>query len=281
MAKIGLNIRSLLPWSAFPPVDLLAKYFAVPLAEKMTEKIGGIDFWQVLPLKGVTAQTLSKAGVDIKYLEAAWNPTTMWRHLVGKAGMTGQRTRAGDFVFFPQPDMCNRRVKAIMETFPSAILIGPDIYRIGIDGPLQMVEINPEMGLPAEALAQFWAPMYATEQYFPNGKSIVLDLKHIRRERCGCGKNPLHGWGETYRYLLPFTGLIHVQPLNSVELRLTINTVETELVRMVKQAVDEGFEGDFVIEVPPNLLGAKHYLNRKDMTFVLYLFRTVLEEAVN
>ncbi len=281
MSELGLNIASLLPWSAFPAIDWVAKYFAVPIAEKMTKQIGGIDFWQVLPLKGVTAKTLSKSGVTVEYIEKAWNPTTLLRHLVRKPGMSGQQTKPEDIVFFPPPKVCKQRVEKITDKFPNAALIGHDLYRPGIDGPTRMVEINPEMGLPTEALAKFWAPMHAQENSFPNGRSIVLDLRHIRRERLGGAKNPLHGWRETYKHLLPYTGLIHVQPLNASELRFTINSVETELVRMIKTAVDGGYTEDFVIEVAPNLLGGpRYYLIPQRMTRLLRSFRRVVKEVV-
>lgn len=278
MARIGLNIGSLLPWSAFPAIDWVARYFAVPIAEKMTTQIGGIDFWQVLPLKGVTAKTLSKSGVTVEYIEKAWNPTTLLRHLVRKPGISGQQTKPEDVVFFPPPKVCKQRVEKITAKFPNAGLIGHNLYRPGIDGSTRMVEINPLMGLSVRAIAHYWAPGYA--RYFEDGRPLVLDLKHIRREAPQYEfANPLPDWSLTFGHLLPFTGLIHVQPKGKLELQLTLNQVETELVHMLKTAFQLGYEGPCVIEVPPNLLGLS-YLNPQLIVNCLNKLRQVVEEVI-
>lgn len=268
--RIGISLGSLLPWSAFPLWDFLARSFALPLAAAMTKEIGA-SFWQVLPFKGVTAAALEKTEIPVRYAELAWNGTSLWRHIRGEDGNAGMPTKWQDVLLFPKPQVSRVRTAEILRMDPWPWFVTHDIPEATESWP-GLVEIHPELNIPPGNLTLIAASCLEMNRPY------VLDTKHMRRRHREGKPSPLQPWELFLETLLPITQAVHIQPLNKEELIRTLAGYQTELWRMLG-SLQEGFEGDLIIEIQPTLWGTAVMLRPQKLVSSLRKVRNLLEAA--
>ena len=229
--RIGLNIGSMLPWSAVPVVGL-------PLATWITRR-AGYAFWQVLPFRSVAVAGLRETGVPIRFAEPAWNPTTFARHFSGKPSPAGTRTKLQDPLFFGDPDTCDQLFNQVLQEFD----VTP-IYHTIEEGRKGLVEVHRGLKKSIRDLA-------ILARRDPSIR-FVTDLKHLR------SMDPVPWWDSSetmLEVLLPFTNPIHVQAIDGEEWRNFINGKQTKLAEMLQFIRDWGYGGPFVVEYDPRATG--------------------------
>ncbi|MFH1566251.1 MAG: hypothetical protein ABIB98_03590 [bacterium] len=227
--RIGVNIASMLPWSAVPLIGLwIAKWIS---------KKAGFAFWQVLPLRSVSASGLRKVRVPIKYIEPAWNATTLLGHLNGELGSEHMPTMWQDVLFFPSPSKCEGIVQEVVLAFEGVHEISHNLSRSGV-----LVEFHPNLGVSAKDLAL-------------SLNEVVLDTKHIRQD-VGGNLRPASDYLEDWTRLFPVTRVIHVQAWDEEELEwILAGYTKSALEVLLNYALRHGFEGDFVVEYRPGAIG--------------------------
>ena len=229
--RIGLNIGSMLPWSAVPVVGL-------PLATWITRR-AGYAFWQVLPFRSVTVDGLKRAGIPVRFAEPAWNATTFRDYFQRRLGAEGGHTKLQDPLFFPDPQECARIFKRVVGYFAAQ-----PIYHnieVGRDG---LVEVHLGLEKSIRDLA-------ILAEKNPSVR-FVIDLKYLR----SMGPVPWWDSSETaLEVLLPFTNLLHVQAINTEEWRDFIKGKPTKLAEMLRFIRDWGYAGPFVVEFDPRATG--------------------------
>ncbi|MCG2686022.1 hypothetical protein L6258_01470, partial [Candidatus Parcubacteria bacterium] len=238
---IGISIGCWLPWVILPG--------GLQLAAKCTEKTG-CTFWQMLPLRNVTLRALRRAQIPVHYAEPAWNPITLWNKLRKQPGAEGGPAKWQDVVFFPRPEVSQDRFWDIQRE-SEAVPIYHNFNMVKAWGGL--LEIHPELSWNHQALKLNSAEILHTKQPY------VLDARHLRRPTRGGEPSPLGPWQKALEVLLPYTALVHVQPLEGKELIRSLNGENTELVQILMYLKGR-YDGPFVIEVPPNLLGPTYFL---------------------
>lgn len=266
--RIGISIGCWLPWVILPG--------GLHLAAEGTRQTG-CTFWQMLPLRNVTARALESVRIPVRFVEPAWNPTTLRDRLRNKPGTEGVPTKWQDVAFFPNPTTCNKRVAEILQTFPEAQLIAHEIMPNSYTRWTYLVEVHPELGMTSANLTiSTTGPLWTA--VLLSGKPYVLDTKHLRRPARGGEPSPLGPWQKALEVLLPYTALVHVQPLDGEELIRSLNGEVTELVQILMYLKGR-YAGPFVIEVPPNLLGPTYFLNPSRMVSVLSGVRELIEQT--
>jgi len=231
--RIGISIGCWLPWAILPG--------GLKLAARWTKKTG-CTFWQVLPLRGVTPKALRATGIPVNHVEPAWNPITLRDKLRKQPGTEGGPAKWQDVIFFPRPDISQDRFLDIRQEFGAV----PIYHRFDVVKSWGgLLEIHPDLGWSHQALELNSAEILHT------GQPYVIDTRHLRRPA---------PWQETLEMLLPYTALIHVQPLSGEELTRSLNGEITELVQILMYLRGR-YNGPFVIEIPPNLLGPAYFLN--------------------
>ncbi|MCG2685973.1 hypothetical protein L6258_01215, partial [Candidatus Parcubacteria bacterium] len=115
-------------------------------------------------------------------------------------------------------------------------------------------------------------------EIFHTRQPYVIDTRHLRRPARGGRPSPLGPCQEALEVLLPYTALVHVQPLDREELIRSLNGEITELVQILMY-LEGRYDGPFVIEVPPNLLGPAYFLNPARMTKTLTAVRELIEQT--
>ena len=257
--RVGVNIGSWLPWPIVPKIGLR-------LAAQMTRQVGG-SFWQLLPLRGVTAKTIKKVDIPSLYLQRAWNPISFWDQLRGRMGADKMKATWIDVVFFPPPKKSEQRFNELLKVTGAT-----HVYhhlQTGVGNFL--VEIHPGLKKTPEELV-VWA-----QQQRRGEPVFALDTRHLRR-RCEEGAS-WNNWERALDLLLPFTVLIHVQPFDREELMKTLGGEATDLTRILTKIRAAGYPGKFVIEVPPDFLGPTYFLSIPGMIKVLSKLRQLIEET--
>lgn len=235
--RIGLSIASLLPWSAIPVIGL-------KIAARMTKR-AGYSFWQVLPLRSATATSLKATGIPVRFAEQAWNATTFIAHFRGKPGAEGAPTKLHDPLFFPNPKGCDRRFAQIRQ-IPGVKLISHHLAEMS-EGWL--VEIHPGLQRSVSELKAI-----VTEAEW---RPYVIDLRHLRRFADGFGFSE---WQQALGTLLPFTSLIHIQAKSSLEWLGFLRGRKVELAQMLIFIKDWGYDGPFITEFKPLIMGSTDLL---------------------
>jgi len=226
--RIGVNIASMLPWAAVPVIGL---WIAGWISEK-----AGFSFWQVLPIRSVSVPALKKLHVSIRYVEPAWNATTLLGHLRGRLGSENMPTMWQDVLFFPNPAVCSK-------VFREVASLGVTFITHHVESG-SLVEFHPGLGISATELVR--------RAYGPGG--VVIDTRHIRRTEAG-DLRPANEYGADFAALLPLSVLIHVQAWDAREWKRFAEGKRTNLEAMLKYAVQHGFLGDFVVEYRPGAIG--------------------------
>ena len=259
--RIGISLGSLFPWSAFPLIDSIARIFALPIAAAITRRVGA-TFWKVEPFKGVTAQGLEKINdIPVLFVEKPGTEmlaNTLWEEL-----------RVGPYswwnpTIFPERDTSEERYQEILK-LPRVKHITQSLS--GVRHEDRVVEVSPEQGKSAAEFVEL-------AQKHNRKRPFVLNTKHLREE----GKeSPLGPWDKAIEALLPYTDLVRFQPLNREELQRTLNEKElTGLIGILLKLYGR-YEGRFVIEVPPYLLGRGYFANPRRMVRILSRVREVIE----
>lgn len=258
--RIGVSIGCWLPWPVVIPV------IGLKVAAGWTKQIGG-SFWQMLPLRGATKRALERAWFPIKYVEPAWNPIALWNQIRGRLSPQGTKAYPKDVIFFPNPDASQARFEMILRvTGALPIYHHLDTARRGA-----LVEVYPGLKMTAVGLAEF-AERIKQRPY-------VIDTKHLQRSGEG-GESPLWPWQEALETLLRWTALVHVQPLDGEELRRSFAGERTGLVQILSHLKAWGYDGPFLIEVPPDILGPIYYLNPLRMIRTLRKVRELIEAYI-
>lgn len=256
--RVGVSIGCWLPWPVIIPV------VGLKIAAGWTKEVGG-SFWQMLPLRRATKKALERAWFPVECAEPAWNPITWWDQLTGKHGAEGIPATWADVVFFPNPIASQKRFEMILRvTGALPIHHHLDTARSGA-----LVEVYPDLGLTATQLARF-AERIKQRPY-------VLDTRHLQRAGKD-GESPLWPWQEALETLLRWTALVHVQPLDEEELRRSFAGERTGLVQILSRLKAWGYDGHFVIEVPPYILGLTYFVNPRRMISTLRGVQELIEE---
>ena len=104
----------------------------------------------------------------------------------------------------------------------------------------------------------------------------MIDTKHLQRAGED-GESLLWPWQEALEILLRWTALVHIQPLDKEELQRSFAGERTGLVQILSRLKEWGYDRDFIIEVPPDILGPAYYLNPLRMLWTLRKVRKLIE----
>lgn len=241
--EIGVSLASYLPWSAWWP-------------EKAAQwaKEDGFSFLQILPFKGINKNF--SPFLPVKYIESAWNPTTFFEWLKRRPGPETM-PQIYDWLFFPSPKEVEEKFQWLKTKWPSSQVTVHSAAKLG---PGALLEVSPRLGLTCSEIIK----------QVKNEKCLVLDTFHIRRalgdvpgeiknskqsfkdrEELSIGYAP---WKEVVDKLLPFTALIHVQPMRE-------NPAEDlELKEMLRIIAAAGYNGPYLVETT---LGFKAWNKKK------------------
>jgi len=226
--RLGVNLASILPWSAY----------SLRIAERVTRQ-AGFAFWQVLPFWSVSGSSLMYAQVPTKYVESAWNATTLWRHLSKKPGSEGLPTKWQDVLFFPSPMSCLRRYDSVV--YSSNIVEISHRLRRGA-----FVEFHSGLKVPAKEMSVHGFSKISK-------KWVVLDTYHLRHVGGGSFR-PYKEWREDLITLAPLTALVHVQASGYLEWKRFEHGLATEMGDIINYLLAKGFTGNFVVEYRPGTL---------------------------
>jgi len=147
----------------------------------------------------------------------------------------------------------------------------PIFHHLGAVRSGALVEVYPGLEMTAAELAGF-AERIKQRPY-------VIDTKHLQRAGED-GKSLLWPWPEALEELLRWTALVHVQPLNREDLMRSLAGERTGMVQILSHLKEWGYDGDFVIEIPPDILGASYFLNPPRMIEILHNVRELIEAYI-
>ncbi|MFH1451206.1 MAG: hypothetical protein ABIF89_01180 [bacterium] len=200
-----------------------ASFLAAPVFDALNERAVGacIDFWQVLPFRGLSPKTVRRSLLPVLYCEEGWRT---WELIVNECPW-----HVGLFwrTVFQNPDPWVKEMKKSGSTFISHK--PEDIFTPG-----NLVELKPER-------ERFrWFLEQARKKEKP---CLVLDTRHIR--------DFPETWQQIVSEALALTRVIHVQPTSSEELVKFLQGEKTVLADIVIAMKKGGFDGDWIIEINP------------------------------
>lgn len=267
--RIGVNIGSMLPLSAIPIVGL-------SIAAWITRK-AGYAFWQILPLRSVSVRSLKRAGgtpgIPVKYMEPAWNATTLLGHIQHRVGSEGMPTLWRDVLFFPSPGECVATYNAVYYAMGGVKQIRHDLR---VDR--ELVEVHPGLDRNASELLGIAQERGKKERGMGG---FVLDTKHIRSQRDTTAKKSYTDFLQDFQQLLPYAKLIHVQAWNALEWKRFVNGRSSEMDLLLQEAKAKGFSGDLVVEYPPgSISGRWEWVNPQLLAKSLARIRERLEQIL-
>lgn len=242
--QVGLSVASLLPLAAVP---LFGNFFI-----KWVFKSGGFDYLQMLPVSNVSPFLLDIWGIQTKYVERAWNPSTLVKHLRNVPGDSGISTRWHDVLFFPKPVRANYKYYKFLQYGAWPIQHSIKEWRTHKGGE---IEIHEGLGTVKDILA------------IPEEINLVFDTKHA-----GIGFFGMH---ETFNEIDLFEivksriGHIHVQPKNRNEMRIFGHPLEYLLRHMAKDSTRKNL--NWTLEWSPAWYTPAELLNPR------FYFRTLTQ----
>lgn len=231
--EIGVSLASYLPWAAYWPITV--SYWA---------RKDGFNFLQALPFRGTATCFSWEFVLPIKFLEDAWNPTTIWSLIKKLQRKENQVPTLYDLLFFPNPEMSRTLFLKLQESRPQII-----VHSVNEWGKNTLLEISPKINMGPKGVASL-----AISRKDP---SLVVDTYHLRRNaHLGEKGMKLGQWEKSLPELLPQTALIHVQPhRENGELERILKGEETELRDMLRAIRDYGYKGPFLVEATLGIRG--------------------------
>ncbi|MCX6784306.1 MAG: hypothetical protein NT141_04585 [candidate division WWE3 bacterium] len=221
--RIGLDLGTLVPYSAIP-----LPYVSMAICASIT-RAAGYAFWQARPLRGVSWSAIKKTEIPVRSIEPMWdyNPRNLklWlRYLPFRRGLDAAN--------------CFIRLAA---AFPMAWQINDYLSAVVLNEINLYDRRDPAMLATAGILGQQYA----------------LDLWHIRQlTKAGEMVSADNSAVQTLILaMLPTTKIVHVQTRSKVELRRFLRGETTELGKLLREVAKAGFEGFYVVEIPPLLAG--------------------------
>lgn len=207
-------------------------------------------------------------------MEGVWNPTTFFKWLKGCPGPEGI-PQIYDWLFFPSPKGVEEKFQWLKTRWPSAQVTVHSMAKLT---PGALLEVSPRLGLTCSEIIE----------QVKNEKCLVLDTFHIRRalgDVPGEIKNPKPSfrdtkelpigyapWKEVVEKLLPFTALIHVQPM-----RVLAEDEDLELNEILKSISGAGYNGHYLVETT---LGFKAW-NKKKLRAAIKNLLDLTEKATS
>lgn len=221
--RIGLDLGTLVPWSAIP-----FPYLSMAICAQIT-RAAGYAFWQARPLRGVSASALRKSGIPVKSIEPMWDydprNLKLWlRYLPFRRGLNAAN--------------CFIKLAAV---FPEAWQIYDQLSAVVLNEINLYDHRDPAMLANAGSLGQQYAlDLWHIRQNTKNGEMFTANEPDVQK---------LIG------AMLPTTRIVHVQTRSKVEFRSFMNGEWTELGQLLKTVRRSGYSGPYVVEIPPLLAG--------------------------